>query len=104
MLSTTAKDLLVDVYPQGVGSHVDIYGGNVNDREQTGFIHPGAIWLWPNTLVNPQGRSWTSLGYSWLSPESTHAMTTDEPSYLSMQNCTSTSRARSVDTVPTPSA
>jgi hypothetical protein len=103
-LTATAKDLLVDVYPQVVGSHVDIYVGNVNDSQRTTLVHPGVTVLWPNTLDDPQPRSRESLGHSGLSPESTHAMTTDGTCYSSMQNCTSITAASSVDGRPTKTA
>jgi hypothetical protein len=88
---------LVDVYPQGVGCCVDISAGDVNDTAAPSAVHLRAAGMWLFSTGRPQAWPLSVLGCSWLSPESTDAMTTDEPSYSTMANCTSTSRAWLVD-------
>ena len=91
---------LVDVYPQGVGTRVDNFAAHVNDTDQPSRVHLDKTNLWLNSSANPQAQGLSVLGCRWLSPQSTDPMTNDVLSYFRMANCTSTSRATSVDNRP----
>ncbi len=95
-----AINLLVDVYPQVVGSVVDKPGRHVNDTDQSSTVHLSDGVLWFGGGGRPQPKSGRGLGRSGLSTQSTDAMTNDVPSYSIMANCTSFSRATAVDTFP----
>ena len=93
-------NLLVDVYPQVVGSVVDKHGRHVNDTWEFPAVHSNDIGLWFAAGRRPQPKPLSVLACKRLSTQSTDAMTNDEPSYSTMANCTSTSRATSVDSFP----
>jgi hypothetical protein len=96
----SAINLLVDVYPQVVGSVVDKPGRHVNDTVELAAVHVNDIALWFAAAGRPQPKPLSVLACKWLSTQSTDAMTNDEPSYSRMANCTSISRATSVDSFP----
>jgi hypothetical protein len=69
---------LVDVYPQGVGEHVDIFARGVNDTLELPVVHLTATSLWFYGDLDPHSQARSALGCNGLSPVSTDAMTTDE--------------------------
>ena len=91
-------NLLVDVYPQVVGLGVDNFHVHVNDKDGSSAVHSDDTVLWPSLRRRPHGLRPDLLGHERLSPQSTDAMTNDEDCYSRMANCTTFSRAQTVDT------